>query len=309
MRVIITGGTGLIGTALVKELQPHDYEIIVLSRTPDKYTGHFPKTVQLVAWDAKTAEGWGHLADGAQAIVNLAGENLAGKSFLPSPWTPERKKRILDSRVNAGQAVVEAVKAAEKKPAVVIQASAVGYYGPQGDEIIDETYPPASDFLASVTVEWEKSTHPVREMGVRHVVTRIAGVVLSTEEGALPRMLLPFKLFVGGPFGNGKQWYTWIHPEDEARAFRFLMENDAAAGVFNLTTPNPLRSRDFAKAIGRAMNRPSWMPVPGLPLKLALGDVSSIVLTGQRVLPKRLEELGFDYQYPEAEMAIRALLK
>jgi uncharacterized protein (TIGR01777 family) len=308
MRVIITGGTGLIGNALINEMQQSDYEIIVLSRSPEKYRGQFPEAIRLIAWDARTAEGWGHLVEGARAIVNLAGENLAGKSFLPAPWTPYRRQIIRESRLNAGRAVVEAVEAAKEKPAVVIQASAVGHYGPQGDEIIVENHPPADDFLASVTIDWEKSTQPVEAMGVRRAVTRIAGIVLSTEEGALPRMLLPFKLFVGGPFGSGKQWYSWIHPKDEARAIQFLIENEPASGAFNLAAPNPLRSRDFAKAIGRAMNRPSWFPVPGLPLKLALGDVSSVVLTGQRVVPKRLTDLGFEFLYKDAETAIRALL-
>jgi uncharacterized protein (TIGR01777 family) len=309
MRIIITGGTGLVGTWLATDLVKDGHETIVLSRNPDRYQGKMHPDIRLERWDAKSAAGWGALADGADAIVNLAGENLAGGSFFPARWTEERKRLILDSRVDAGNAVVEAVKAAKNKPKVVIQASAVGYYGPQGDQEIHEDHPVGTDFLARVCIPWENTTKAVEELGVRHVVTRIAGIVLSADQGALWRLLLPYRMFVGGPMGNGKQWYTWLHPDDEVGAFRFLIENENASGTFNLTAPEPLRNADFGKAIGKVLNRPSWLPVPGFAFQLAFGEVSNVVLTGQKVLPRRLQEMGYEFKFKDTESALRDILK
>ncbi|MDX1436825.1 MAG: TIGR01777 family oxidoreductase [Anaerolineales bacterium] len=308
MNVIITGGTGLLGKSLVPEIESAGYKVIVLTRNPEKYAGMFPASVELVAWDARSAQGWAGYAEGAKAIINLAGENLAGYSFFPKRWTDERKKLIRDSRLASGRAVVEAVQAAEEKPEAVVQVSAVGYYGPQEDQVITEDFPPADDFLAQIAVDWENSSKDVESMGVRHVVVRGAGFFLSKEEGALYRLLLPSKMFVGGPMGDGEQWYTWIHPIDASRGIRFLIENDDAAGAFNLVSPQPLKNKDFSKAVGAAQNRPSWLPVPGFAFKLAFGEVASVVLTGQRVVPERLQELGFEYQYPEAVAAIKDVL-
>ncbi|HJS28164.1 MAG TPA: TIGR01777 family oxidoreductase [Anaerolineales bacterium] len=309
MRVIITGGTGLLGKSLIPEMVSGGYEVIVLSRNPQKYRGLFSDGVRLEAWDARTADGWGTLADGAAAIINLAGENLAGYSFFPKRWTDPRKRLIRESRLQAGQAVVAAVESAPVKPSVVVQVSAVGYYGPQGDREISEADPPASDFLAQVAVEWEMTTRGVEAMGVRHVVVRGAGFFLSKDSGALPRLLLPSRMFVGGPMGNGKQWYTWIHPGDASRAIRFLIEKENVVGPFNLVSPQPLRSRDFSKAVGKAMGRPSWLPVPGFALELGFGEVSSVVLTGQKVFPARLLETGFQFEFPEAVGAIKDVLR
>jgi uncharacterized protein len=308
MRVIITGGTGLMGKILVPELYQNGYEVVVLSRNPASHSNSFPAQVQLHGWDARSADRWGHLADGAGAIVNLAGENLAGYGFFPKRWTESRKTLIRESRLQAGQAVVEAVSAAEKKPAVVIQASAVGYYGPLGDEIVTEDHPPADDFLARICVEWEDTTRAVETMGVRHLAIRTAGFLLSKDSGALPRLILPMKLYTGGPMGSGKQWYTWIHPVDAARAIRFLIENESVKGPVNLVSPEPLRNKDFSKAVGAALGRPSWLPIPGLAFDLAFGDVASVVLTGQRVVPARLQETGFSFDHTEAVEAIKDLL-
>lgn len=305
MRVIITGGTGLIGTALAKSLVNDGHEVVVLTRAPKQNTD-LPSSVRLEHWDTKTAAGWGALADGAGAIVNFAGANLAGEGFLPSRWTPERKKLIRDSRINAGQAVVEAIKAAQNKPSVVIQASAVGYYGPQGDQDITEDAPPADDFAARVCVDWEKSTEEVEAMGVRRVIAR-TGIVCSFKGGALPRMALPFKFFAGGPLGSGKQQYPWIHIDDEVAAIRWLMENPEASGPFNLSAPNPLPNAEFARALGKAMGRPSLIPTPAFVFELAFGEVASIILTGQRAIPKRLLDHGFQFRYPQAEDALRDL--
>jgi uncharacterized protein (TIGR01777 family) len=305
-RVIITGGGGLVGQRVAADLAAHQYEVIILSRNPDQVVG-LPAGVEAVGWDAATAEGWGHLADGAAAIINLAGENLSGTSFFPARWTEARRRRIRESRRRAGEAVVAAVEAASQKPGVVIQMSAVGYYGPQGDGLVTEESPPGDDFLALTCVVWEETTAPVVAMGVRRAVMRM-GVVLTPEGGALKRLMLPFKLFVGGPMGSGRQWLSWLHPEDATRAIRLLMENPEAHGVYNVTSPQPVTNGQLGRALGRVMRRPYFMPVPGFALRLAFGEVAMVVLEGQRVLPQRLEASGFDFEYPQVETALAQLL-
>ena len=306
MRVIITGGAGFIGRKLAADLAASGYEVIVLSRNPARATG-LPAGVRAERWDGRTAAGWGPLADGALAIVNLAGENLSGGSFPPAHWTPERKALIRSSRLDAGAAVLAAVNAATTKPRVVIQASGIGHYGSRGDKLLTEADGPGDDFLAQLTVEWEASTAAVVGQGVRHVAVR-TGVVLSPSEGALKQLLLPFKLFAGGPMGSGRQGFSWIHPADEVAAIRFLIENEQARGPFNLCAPEPLGNAEFAKVLGKVVGRPSWLPVPGFALRLALGEVASMVLDGQRALPKKLSDLGFRFRFPDAESALRDLL-
>lgn len=302
MRVVITGGTGLIGRPLASALASAGHEVVVLSRSPERATG-LAKGVQVVRWDGRTAEGWGHLADGADAIVNLAGESIA-----EGRWSDERKRRIRDSRVNAGKAVVEAVQAASRKPAVVVQASAVGYYGPRGPETVTEDTPPGKDFLAQVCVDWEASTAPVEAMGVRRAIAR-TGIVLSTEGGALPRMLLPFKFFAGGKLGSGQQGFPWIHIADEVAALRFLIENPAASGPFNLAAPNPPTNAEFMRAVGEAMGRPAVMPTPAFALRSAFGEMATVLLDGQRAAPKRLLDLGFQFRFTDPVAALRDLLR
>ncbi len=307
MRVVITGGTGLIGNALSAELIANGYEVVVLSRSPGR-TRQTPDGVNIVEWDARTASGWGEWADGATAIVNLAGASLAGEGFFPTRWTDSRRRIIRESRLNASRAVVEAVSQAAQKPCVLIQASAVGYYGYHEDQILTEASQPGSEWAPRFAAEeWEPSTLPVESMGVRRVVVR-TGVVFSTGGGALTRLLLPFRLFAGGPMGRGDQWYSWIHIRDHVRALLFLIENEKAYGVYNLTAPNPVRNMDLARTIGRIMHRPAFVPVPGFAMRLAFGEVADIVLKGQRVIPQRLLELGFTFDFPEVESALLDLL-
>ncbi|MBK8902180.1 MAG: TIGR01777 family protein [Anaerolineaceae bacterium] len=306
MRVIITGGTGLIGTALAKNLAADGHEVISLSRDPSKHT--FPQGVRGVAWDSKTAANWGHLANGADAIVNLAGTPIAGTRLIPWRWTADRKRRIRQSRIDAGTAVTEAVAAATNKPKVVIQSSGVDYYGNvKSDKVITEAAPNGRGFLADVTVDWENSTAEVENMGVRRVIIR-SGMVLSLKSGALRITALPFRFFVGGPLGTGEQWWPWIHLEDEARAIRFLIEEKSASGIYNVCAPEPLKNRDFAKTIGRVLKRPSLIPVPAFALKLALGEIAAIVLDGRRAIPQKLQSQGFEFKYPTAEAALHDLL-
>ncbi|HEX5760904.1 MAG TPA: TIGR01777 family oxidoreductase [Thermoanaerobaculia bacterium] len=301
MRVLITGGTGLIGSALARDLAAAGHEVVVLTRDPAKATGLAPG-VAAAPWDGRTAEGWGHLASGAGAIVHLAGENIgAGR------WTAARQRRIRDSRVRSGEAVLAAIRAASPRPGVLVQASAVGYYGPRGDEPVDESARPGDDFLARVCIEWEASTAEAEALGVRRPVVR-TGVVLAREGGALPKMLLPFRLFAGGPVGSGRQVLSWIHLADEVGAIRFLLERAGAGGPFNLTAPEPVANREFARAAGRTLGRPAFMPAPAPALRLALGEMADMLLTGQRAVPKRLRELGYPFRFPAIEPALQDLL-
>lgn len=302
MRVVITGGTGLIGRALATDLAASGRDVIVLSRSPERATD-LPAGVRAVRWDGRTAQGWGHLVGGAEAVVNLAGENLAA-----GRWTAARRARIRESRLHAGAAVVEAIRAADEKPRLLIQASAVGYYGPRGDEELAETAPPGNDFLARLCLEWEASTAAVEGLGVRRASIR-SGLVLSAHGGALPRLLLPFRFFAGGRLGTGRQWYPWIHLADEVAAIRFLIEAEGVDGPINLTAPRPVTNAALSATIGRVLGRPALLPTPGFALRLALGDMATVVLDGQRAVPARLLALGFRFRFTEIEAALRDLLR
>lgn len=300
MRVIVTGGTGLIGRALVSHLAAADHEVIVLSRDPG--SASLPAGVQVCAWDAKSSDGWETLIDRDTAIVNLAGENIAA-----GRWTRRRKERIRGSRVAAGKAVLQAVERASPVPSVVIQASAVGYYGPCGDRSVIESRPPGDDFLARVCVEAEGSTAAVQPLGVRWAAIR-TGVVLSCEGGALPTMLRPFRYGLGGRLGNGKQWFPWIHIDDEVAAIRFLLDEEAASGAFNVCSFDPVRNRHFTRVLAQTLRRPALLRVPAFLLRLLLGEMAMMLLTGQRAVPRRLLEMGFRFRFPEAGAALRNLL-
>jgi uncharacterized protein (TIGR01777 family) len=308
MRILITGGTGLIGRALAANLVADKHEVILLSRSP-QHAKDVPDGVRLEYWDAYTAKGWEYLVEGATAVVNLAGAGLAGEGFFPSRWTEKRRRLIIESRLNASRAVIQAISQAEHKPQVVIQSSTVGYYGFHDTQVLTEDNGNGDDWGARFTAEvWESSTLPVEAMGVRRIVSR-TGIVFSTEGGALTRLLLPFRLFAGGPMGSGDQWISWIHVKDLARALRFLIETEEGHGAYNLTSPQPVKNRELARYIGRIMRRPSFIPVPGFALRLAFGEVSDVVLKGQRVMPKRLLELGFDFLFPSVEAALMDLLR
>ena len=303
MHVLIAGGTGPVGQRLADNLFHHQHTVTILSRQKYK-PANLPAKVGFAQWDGKSAEGWGHLVEKVDAIVNLAGAGLADER-----WSDERKQMIRESRVAAGQAVTEAIQAAANKPQVLIQSSAVGYYGPHKSGTITEDSPAGNDFLAKVCVDWENSTKAVEELGVRRAIIR-SGVVLDTAGGALPKMLIPFRLVVaGGPIGSGRQWISWIHYADEADAIRFLLENEAAQGPFNLTAPHPARNREFMKTIGQVMHRPAFMPVPAFALKLMFGEMAMVLLEGQHVVPERLQALGYEFKFPTIKEALTDLLK
>lgn len=300
MRVVITGGTGLIGSEVARDLGSTGHEIVILTRNPTKAT--LPPNTRAVQWDGRTATGWSNLIDGDTAVVHLAGESIAS-----GRWTDSKKLRIRESRVESGKAVLAAIRQASEKPRVLLQGSAVGYYGPHGNEAVTESSPPGNDFLANVCVEWEDSTAEAESLGVRRALLR-TGIVLSRKGGALPKMALPFRLMAGGPLGSGRQWVPWIHIADEVAAIRFLLEREDARGPFNLTAPRPLTNRDFSSALGRALHRPAFAPAPGIALRAVLGEMADMLLQGQRAVPHRLMEMGYAFRYPEALHALRNLL-
>lgn len=300
MRVVITGGSGLIGRALTAELAAAGAEVVILSRRPEKVDG-LPTGVEVERWDGKTAAGWGHRVAGA-AVVHLAGENIAA-----GRWTDAKKKRIRASRVDSGDAVMQAIEGASEPPRVLLQGSAVGYYGARGDEPVTEATAAGDDFLAGVTTDWEASTDGAERKGVRRVLLR-TGVVLSTEGGALPKMLTPFRLGAGGPVGSGDQYMPWIHLADEVGAIRFLLDHPTASGPFNLTAPGPVTNREFARTLGKVLHRPAILPAPAFALRLALGEMADLLLTGQRAVPERLEEMGYSFRFPTLEAALEELL-
>jgi uncharacterized protein (TIGR01777 family) len=303
VRVVITGAAGFIGRVLSEELAKSGYQVVGLSRNPNKARQALGDTVTVAGWDGKSAGGWERYANGARAIVNLAGESISW-----GRWTKSKKDRILESRLDAGRAVADAVSQAAVKPNVVVQSSGIGYYGSRSDAIVDESAVPGTGFLCDVAKQWEASTKQVQSVGVRQVVIR-TGIVLGVDGGALPRLLTPFRLFLGGPLGSGKQFFPWIHLQDEVQAIRLLIERDDLDGPFNLVAPELLTMRDFCSILGKVMRRPSWFRVPGLALRLLFGEMAKeVLLSGQRAVPQRLVEAGYRFAYSGAESALRQIL-
>ena len=297
MKILIPGGSGFLGSALVNALLEEKHEVIVLSRSPQ--SAQVPSSgVRVVAWDAKTPEGWGHLAGEVDAIINLSGASIGS-----GRWTKERKALIRSSRQQAGQAIVEALEKASRKPEILIQASGIGAYGDQEDRELDETASRGKDFLASVTEDWEASTAPVEQLGVRQVVIR-TGLVTSRNADWIQPLLMIYRWFLGGPLGNGAQWWPWIHIQDYVHAVIFLLKQENARGVYNLVSPNPTRMKDFGKELAHVLKRPYWLPAPAFAVKLVLGEMSMLILEGQRAIPKRLLESGYVYQYPQLRPAL-----
>jgi uncharacterized protein (TIGR01777 family) len=302
MNVMIAGGSGLIGRALTKELLEHGHQVWILSRKPDLVNG-LQDSVKVIGWDGKTTQGWGQVVNKVDVIVNLAGSPLNGNGPLDIWLTKKRRELLLKSRLDSTRALLNGVREASEKPSKFIQASAVGIYGPRGDELIDESNQPGTDFLADVQVQSERASEEASKLGMRRIVIR-TGLVLDKDEGAFQYFKLQFSLFAGGRMGSGEQYYSWIHIQDEAAAIRFLLENENAEDVYNLTAPNPVRNYEFSKTLGDVMGRPSLFIIPGFLLRLVLGEISAVVLDGQRVLPKRLEELGYKFQYESIRDAL-----
>jgi uncharacterized protein (TIGR01777 family) len=302
--IIISGATGFIGRPLALSLAERAYDVAVLTRSREKAKALFGDRAIAVEWDGRTSRGWLELAESATAIINLAGENIgAGR------WTEKRKQSIVASRLNAGKAVMDSLRRGAARPKSLIQASAIGFYGPRSDEELDETSPPGDGFLAKMVRDWEASTREAEDSGIRRVVIR-SGLVLGRDGGVLPRFLGPFRFFVGGPLGSGNQWLSWIHRDDEIAAIRFLLERPHLAGVFNLTAPGSVTMKEFARTLGRVMKRPSRASIPGFLLRSFFGEMADeTLLAGQRILPSALIKAGYEFLYPDLGGALEAILK
>jgi len=301
MRVLITGGTGFIGGAVVRQLSDLGHSILVLSRGNQPPSG-WGNNARLVHWKGPEVDIPEEACDGIDAVINLAGESIGAKR-----WTIKRKDQIFESRIQTTRRLAARIAAMPVKPKLFISGSAVGYYGPHGNEEITEASLPGSDFLAVVCSHWEEEAKAVVRSGVRLALLRI-GVVLGPGGGALPRMMLPFKLFVGGPVGSGRQVLSWIHRDDLVGLICFALANDHVSGPINATAPQAVTNREFARVLGRVMGRPAFLPTPGLILRLVLGEMADLVLTGQRVIPKRALEYKFAFQHPELEGALKNVL-
>jgi len=300
MRILISGGTRMIGTYLVNRLHEKGHQIWILSRK-ERLKNNLPD-VGYLYWDGFRLGDWCEQVNYVDAIINLAGENIGLMR-----WSKDRKRQIIESRINSGRILTEAIKRAKTFPKVFIQASAIGFYGTKNDELLFEEDPPGDDFMAEICKKWESSTLEVETMGIRRIIIRTS-VVLSKNEGALNRMLIPFKLFIGGPIGTGRQIISWIHPDDEISAIMFLLENEEARGIYNLSSPKSISNADFGKYLAKIARKPYWLPVPGLALKILLGEMSTLVLDGQNVYPKRLLDAGFKFKYDQIELALKNLL-
>ncbi len=299
MKILIPGGSGFLGQALTQSLLADNHQVWVLTRAPAKTPT--PANLTYLPWDGRTTNGWLDTFAEMDAVVNLAGDNVGDQL-----WTPAKKKRMRQSRVDSSLAIVTAFQRASRRPAVLLQASGVGYYGPRGAEPLSENTPPGTDFFSTLAQDWEAATRMVDSLGVRRVILRTA-LVLEKNAGILPRMALPVQLFAGGPLGSGTQGVSWIHLQDHVRAMRFLLENSKAIGAFNLSAPNPLSNADFMRALAQALSRPYWLPAPAFALRLLLGEMSTLLLDGQFAIPQRLVNLGFVFQYETASQAFSDL--
>lgn len=299
MKVVIAGGSGFIGKALSQLLVDGGYQVVVLTRStrPSNIT-----KITNVVWDTENISHWADSLDGAKAVVNLAGENIAS-----GRWSESKKRRILTSRIKAGQALEKAALTVANPPEVFLQASAVGFYGAQGAEPVTECSPAGDNFLARVAVEWERSTAKVETRGIRRVILR-TGLVLG-KGGALSKMLPAFNLGLGGPLGNGHQGVSWIHLDDEIGAIKFLIENEQCKGIYNLTAPAPVTFNKFAKVLGAVLGRPVFMRVPAFALKIMMGQMAhEVLLSGQFVLPERLIAAEYPFEHVDIEAALRDII-
>lgn len=303
MKVLIFGGAGFIGQNIIKELLAGGYEIYVMTRNRQKAATRLESEVNIIEWDnGCPLDFTGDLKD-IDIVINLAGESIANHR-----WFSPVKERIISSRLRTTCTIVAAINNHTMEPRLLINASAVGYYGACEDEEILETREPGADFLANVCRVWEREAYKV-ESDLTRVVTTRFGMVLGNGGGALNRMLLPYKFNVGGPLGSGKQWISWIHIKDLTRMIRFIIDHEEVKGPINVTSPTPVRMKDFSKVLGSVLKKPSWMPVPEFLLKIALGEMSGIVVKGQRVIPQKVMKEGFEFKFPDVRLALKDILE
>ena len=296
MKIFITGGTGFVGKTLAPALVRAGGEVTILSRSGK---GELPG-VSWVEGDPTQRGGWQETVKGHEVVINLAGASIFTR------WTEEAKKVLRESRMLTTRHIVEAMEGGKGK--TLFSTSAIGYYGFHGDEALTEESPPGGDFLAMLARDWEAEAREAEKKGCRVVVSRL-GIVLGERGGALGQMIPLFEKFVGGPLGSGKQFFSWVHIQDLSRAFLFLLDHPEISGPVNFTAPNPVRNKELAQALGRVMSRPAFLPAPGFMLRLILGEFGSILLEGQRVLPQKLLQAGFQFQYPEIEEALKQVIR
>jgi uncharacterized protein (TIGR01777 family) len=300
MKIVLAGATGFLGRPLTEALAADGHELVGLTRKP-RTGGGFRE----VGWQPDGTTGpWAAEIDGADVVVNLAGESIAD-----GRWTAERKRALRDSRLRSTGSLVAAIDRAARRPALLLSSSAVGYYGPRGDEVVDETTSPGDDFLSQLSVKWEQAAQAASGRGTRVVRLR-TGLVLERDGGALAAMLTPFKLGVGGPLGTGRQFWPWIHRHDWIALVRFLIARPDAEGPVNATAPEPVTNREFSKTLARVLGRPSVFTAPAFALRLAMGEMANaLLLTGQRVVPARAVGMGFEFRYRDLERALRHILR
>lgn len=308
MRIVIAGGTGFLGGALASALAADGHDISVLTRGLPPGVRAAPEgpsqRITRIGWTPDgTAGAWGAAVNGAHAVINLAGESIGERR-----WSQAQKAKIHQSRVLATRSLATAIRGASQAPGVFISGSAVGYYGSRGDERLTEGSGPGSDFLAGVCVDWEKEAGVAASAHTRVAYVR-TGLVLARDGGALPRMLLPFRVMAGGPLGSGDQYMSWIHRDDWVALVTWLVHTNAAAGAFNATSPEPVPNTVFMRTLGRVMRRPSWLPAPAFALRLALGEMAdALLLSSQRAVPARAQQTGFRFAYSDLEPALRSAL-
>ncbi|HXG53549.1 MAG TPA: TIGR01777 family oxidoreductase [candidate division Zixibacteria bacterium] len=299
MNLMVTGATGFIGSVLTDRLASRGHALTLLMRSSRQQPVQPGR--RWITWTPGAGGEWESLVDGADGIINLAGEPIAARR-----WTRAQKQKILASRVETTEAIVRAIDKAKNKPAFLLNASAIGYYGDRGDETITEQSSPGVGFLAETARKWEEAARKAEPMGVRVVYLRI-GIVLG-RGGVLAKMLPPFRFFLGGPLGTGKQWVSWIHMDDQIDLMMYVLEHPEVSGPVNATAPNPVTMKDFCRTLAKVLHRPCWLPVPALVLRLALGEMADVILTGQKVLPAVAQKLGYRFRYPHLEGALRACL-
>ena len=305
MKIAISGATGFVGSRLVERLHTEGHRILVLTRNTTFAQKVFPfqafPNLEIISYTPSVSGSWQDSIAGCDGVVNLAGEPIA-----EGRWTPERKQEILNTRKLGTQKIVEAIAKANPQPTVLVNTSAIGYYGTSETASFDEDSASGNDFLAQVCQDWEAEASKVKDTNVRLVILRF-GIVLGNG-GALGKMITPFKLFAGGPIGSGQQWFSWIHLDDIVSLIIQALTKPTMEGVYNATAPQPVRMNDLSTTMGNVMNRPSWLPVPGFAIEAILGDGAKVVLEGQQVLPKRTLESGFEFQYPNLPSALKQIL-
>lgn len=299
MRLVVAGGTGFIGSALCSRLLELGHSLTLLTRSASPAATSPNK--KWLSWNPGSPGAWEEAINGSDGVINLAGEPIAKR------WTERQKEIMVSSRTDATRALVTAISKAKEKPKFLLNASAVGYYGAHGDETLSEEGGPGSDFLARVCAAWEKEAIRAEDYGLRVIRLR-TGIVLGKGGGALAKMVLPFKLFMGGPLGSGEQWMSWIQMEDEIGLILLLLKHPDAHGAVNATAPNPVTMQKFCKTLGDVLNRPSWAPVPAFALRLLLGEMAEMLLTGQRVLPTQAQRLGYAFKYATLLEALEACM-